>query len=100
MGLDNKPSIRKYWSSSKCMPLNRFKLILSCIHFANNEKVDESDNLRKLGNLPDYLNDKFSKMFIDGVDNLGFVSTYPINAINMALNFSSSAYFMGIRRRK
>lgn len=74
MGLDQKPSIADYWSSnpiyagktSDFMPRNRFELLLRYVHFADNETANSKDKMYKIRFIMDYLNDKFSKMFIPG----------------------------------
>lgn len=56
IGLDKKPSLQKYWSKnslysntiSKQMSRNRFELILSNIHFSNNEAVVNNNKLYKI----------------------------------------------------
>lgn len=74
MGLDKKPSIGDYWSSSilyqnpisKFMSRNRFELLLSFIHFANNEEAPPGNRLHKIDNLLLLLNQKFSEMYEPG----------------------------------
>lgn len=75
IGLDRKPSMYRYWSSSqlyaspirKCMSRNRFQAILAMIHLTNNQTADKTTNkLYKLGTVLDYLNDQFQKFYTPG----------------------------------
>lgn len=41
------------------MPCKRFLKILRFLHFADNEKVDENDKMKKTRNISDFLNNRF-----------------------------------------
>lgn len=73
MGLDNKPKLQDYWSKSilydskvsKVMARNRFELILSNLHFADNEQYEtDPPKLYKIQKLIDCLKSKFQNAFI------------------------------------
>lgn len=74
MGLNKKPTLDRYWSSSvlyqspaqKYMSRNRFQAILSMLHITNNETSDKSDKLYKLGSVLNYLNDRFASYYVPG----------------------------------
>lgn len=75
MGLVRMPSIRDYWSTdrffandtvSSTMPRNRFELVLSTWHFADNEVSPENDRLYKLQPLVDLLVRRFQEVYTPG----------------------------------
>lgn len=76
MGLVRNGSIEEYWSTlpilsnqvaSKTMARNRFQLLLSCIHFNNNNNVaDCSDRLYKIRPLIEKLQSNFQAHYILG----------------------------------
>lgn len=45
------------------MPLRRFLVISRFLHFADNEKADDKDKLKKIRNIVNYLNDKFTNLY-------------------------------------
>lgn len=76
-GLDQKPSVAKYWSqnilykneitsSHGGMTRNRFELILSNIHICDNKTSNTSNKMYKIQYLIDYLNTKFLEMYTPG----------------------------------
>lgn len=67
MGYNVLPNISDYWKSTriktsqmgKIMSLNRFQLLLSMLHFSNNEDAPIGDRLFKVQNLIDLLTENF-----------------------------------------
>lgn len=77
MGLVRLGSIPSYWSTSdiyknnvaaKIMSRNRFELLLSNIHFSNNEEIPQGDRLGKIQPLIDALQKKFQDIMIPAQD--------------------------------
>lgn len=75
MGLVKYGSIEDYWSksplfsnevASKVMPRNRFQLLLSCIHFNDNNAANNADRLTKIRPLIDHLQRNFQAHYIPG----------------------------------
>lgn len=76
MGLVKHGSIEEYWSTSpllrnqvasKVMARNRFQLLLSCIHFNdNNNTADRGDRLWKIKPIVDKLQTNFQSQYIPG----------------------------------
>lgn len=77
MGLVRHGSIEEYWSkspllsnqvASQVMARNRFQLLLSCIHFNNNDAPDvgKADRLLKIRPLLDKLQPNFQTHYVPG----------------------------------
>lgn len=72
MGMDKKPTIGHYWRNSKLfssnipkyMSKNRFELLLSVLHFSDNNNAQPNDRLYKIQPLIDMLVYKFNKVLI------------------------------------
>ncbi|XP_050065151.1 piggyBac transposable element-derived protein 1-like [Aphis gossypii] len=72
MGTVNMPTIASYWTSSHLltshlshiMSRNRFELLLSHIHFQNNDVANLNNRLYKIQNILDLLNQKFKQWVI------------------------------------
>lgn len=74
MGIIKKPSLSMYWTTdptletpfySKCMHYDRFRMILSCLHFEISEDNDP-DVLHKIRPIVDYLIEKFQMTYRPG----------------------------------
>lgn len=91
MGLVRHGSIQEYWSTSpllqnqvasKVMARNRFQLLLSCIHFVNNNTVDNTDRLHKIRPIVDQLQTNFQlhyspgNIFLSSIHRMYFVLTF------------------------
>ncbi|KFB46173.1 piggyBac transposable element-derived protein 4-like protein [Anopheles sinensis] len=72
MGLVKYPSIESYWSTnvlyqipfpSTVMSRNRFEILLTMLHFSNNETADTSNSLYKINPLVNGLNENFQKYY-------------------------------------
>ncbi|XP_058121239.1 piggyBac transposable element-derived protein 4-like [Anopheles coustani] len=72
MGLVKYPSIESYWSTnvlyqipfpSTVMSRNRFEILLTMLHFSNNETADTSDCLYKINPIVNGLNENFKKYY-------------------------------------
>lgn len=67
MGLMPLASISRYWSTcklyrnevAKTMPRNRFQILLTMLHFCNNETADTTNKLYKIQGILDILQEKF-----------------------------------------
>ncbi|GLV38191.1 hypothetical protein CBL_12837 [Carabus blaptoides fortunei] len=77
MGLARLGSIPSYWSTRdiyknnvavKIMSRNRFELLLSNIHFSNNEEIPQGDRLGKIQPLIDALQKKYQDIMITAED--------------------------------
>jgi len=75
MGVVKVNPIANYWSKSPLynfqlprtiMSRNRFELLLSNFHFANNVSIVRNDRLRKIRPLFDKLEGKYQKIFTSG----------------------------------
>lgn len=75
MSLVKPTSIPKYWLTDPLydfglaravMSRNRFELLLSNLHFANNETIEEDDRLGKILSLFDALIQNYQEMFLLG----------------------------------
>lgn len=75
MGLDQKPSLKDYWSTdpfykndicSSAMSRNRFEILLMMWHFSNNEECQSGDRLHKIQPLLDMLLQRFKAAFVPG----------------------------------
>lgn len=62
MGIVKMPAISDYWAPhrkyeqiSNVMSLRRYQQLMKCLHFCNNEKLDESDRYFKVRNLLDII---------------------------------------------
>lgn len=62
MGIVKMPAYTDYWAPntrysqiSNVMSLKRYKLLLKCLHFCNNEELDESDRFFKVRKLMDII---------------------------------------------
>uniref|UniRef100_A0A0N4WU61 DDE_Tnp_1_7 domain-containing protein n=1 Tax=Haemonchus placei TaxID=6290 RepID=A0A0N4WU61_HAEPC len=72
MGIVELPSMRDYWSTkpifgcsvaTKIMARNRFEVLLSCLHFVDNENADKESRLYKIQPVLDLLNTSFQRMY-------------------------------------
>ena len=61
-----------YWSKrpivlmpifAQTMSLRRILAISHFLHFTDNEKADDNDKLKKIRNIVNYLNDKFTNLY-------------------------------------
>ena len=76
MGLNRKSTIGSYWSQSPLykneiagkMSRNRFELLLNCIHFSDNEELEDGNRLWKIQPLVDLLLRKYKAVYSPGVD--------------------------------
>lgn len=76
MGLVQQPSYAHYWRrdemfvtfANKIMSRNRFQLILSCFHCADNQHADTSNRLYKIETLVKTVVDNFQKWYIPEED--------------------------------
>lgn len=66
-------SVSEYWSTDRflCSPIfheiiskNRFDLLMSMLHFCNNEKQPEGDKLFKISKLSSLIRGKFEAAFL------------------------------------
>ena len=73
MGVVRKPTLSMYFSTDsllvspifgKCMSRNRFSLLLSVLHFADNSQVAGDDRLYKIRLVVDYFRDKFRTVYL------------------------------------
>lgn len=88
-------SLEEYWSTSpllrnqvasKAMPRNRFQILLSCVHFADNDAMDHTDRLWKIRPIIDQLQTNFQFHYVPGeIFSLTYSS---INADSNAIFFS------------
>lgn len=67
-----KPTIESYWSERssietplfrKTMPFSRFTLLSRYLHFVNDADMNQTDQLRKLQSVVEYLNKKFFEIY-------------------------------------
>jgi hypothetical protein len=74
-GIVRKPEIEMYWTVDealetpffgKVMPRNRFELIWSFFHTANNEETDPDDRMFKVRKLLDLLTTNFAEQYTPG----------------------------------
>ena len=72
MGMVKLPSLRLYWSKDKLfcqnfprtvMSRDRFEILMTMLHFADNEAVDASNRLAKIQFVIDELNKNFQKYY-------------------------------------
>lgn len=77
MGLVPLGRLEDYWSQNgvynmtiprAIMSRNRFQILLTMLHFDNNETSDTSNRLRKIQHLVDMLQQKFKALFYPGED--------------------------------
>ena len=77
MGLVRLSSIPDYWSNqgiykqhipSTIMSRNRYQMLLSMLHFNNNETIQKGDRLAKIQPLVSMLERKFKELFFPGED--------------------------------
>lgn len=77
MGLVRLNSLQDYWARQgiykldiprSTMPRNRYQLLLSMLHFCNNETIPAGDRLGKIQPLVDMLQRKFQALFCPGED--------------------------------
>ena len=76
MGLNRKSTIGSYWSQSPLyknkiagkMSRNRFELLLNCIHFSDNEELEDENRLWKIQPLVHLLLKKYKAVYSPGVD--------------------------------
>lgn len=70
---NQKISVSEYWSTDRllCSPIfheiiskNRFDLLMSMLHFCNNEKQPENDKLFKIAKVSSLIREKFGETFI------------------------------------
>lgn len=70
---NQKVSVSEYWSTDRllCSPIfheiiskNRFDLLMSMLHFCNNERQPESDKLFKIANVSTIIRQKFKEAFL------------------------------------
>lgn len=75
MGLVKHGSIEEYWSTSpllrndvasKVMPRNRFQLLLTCLHFSDNNALDANDRLGKIAPIIEKLQTNFKTHYLPG----------------------------------
>ena len=76
MGLSRKLTIDSYWSQCPLykneiagkMSRNRFELLLNCIHFSDNEELEDGNRLWKIQPLMDLLLKKYKAVYSPGMD--------------------------------
>lgn len=74
MELNNRPSLRDYWSHSplyenqvvELMPRNKFELIMRMLYFSNNRTAIEGGRLAKLRPMIDILHTNFQSVYTIG----------------------------------
>lgn len=74
MGLNVRPTLRDYWSTSvlyenkitKLMPRNQFEIILKMLHFSDNTSAPEGDRIFKIRSLIDKLHTNFQNTLTPG----------------------------------
>ena len=74
MGLLQAGSIEDYWRKSilyqtamtEKMSCNRFQLLLSCLHFSNNEESLPLNRLAKIATVLDLMNENFQSLYKPG----------------------------------
>jgi hypothetical protein len=70
---NKKIPVSEYWSTDRllCSPIfhvithkNRFNLLMSMLHFCNNEKQSEGDKLFKISKINSVIRGKFAESFL------------------------------------